>query len=377
MSSLPIASAPTALTPAWLTDALRAGGTVDPSVVVESVDANPVGTGQMCDSLRLRLTYSRGPASRGPAARGSATDGAEGPASIVAKLPAGDPTSRATAKSLRNYELEVRFYQQLAADLPVRTPRCLYADIDVEEADFILLLEDLAPARQGDQLAGCTPDQAAVAVAELPKLHAPRWGDPSLASIEWLHRDPATSQAFMAQLLPALHEGFRERYADRLDVEVADACDALFARLGAHLAGRQAPATIVHGDFRLDNLLFGDPDGGVPVAVVDWQTVATGSALGDVAYFLGAGLLPEDRRAHEEALVRDYLGRLHAAGVQGYGWDACWEDYRRGTWGGLIMAVAASMLVERTDRGDEMFLTMARRHARHALDLDAAALLGT
>jgi hypothetical protein len=41
------------------------------------------------------------------------------------------------------------------------------------------------------------------------------------------------------------------------------------------------------------------------------------------------------------------------------------------------MAVAASMLVERTARGDEMFLTMARRHARHALDLDAAALLGT
>ena len=361
MTSLPIASTPEALSPAWLTDALRAGGALASDAAVTAVDATAVGTGQMCDSLRLRLTYD--------AATGA-------PASVVAKLPAADPTSRATAKSLRNYELEVRFYQQLASDLPIRTPHCLYADIDVDEADFILLLEDMAPARQGDQLAGCTPDEAAVAIAELPKLHAPRWGDPSLAGIEWLHRDPETSQAFMAQLLPILHDGFRARYANRLDDEVTRACDALFPNLGAHLAGRQGPPTIVHGDYRLDNLLFGGHDGGVPVAVVDWQTVATGSAMNDVAYFLGAGLLSEDRRDHEEALVRDYLDRLRAAGVESYGWDACWEDYRRGTWSGLIMAVAASMLVERTDRGDEMFLTMARRHARHALDLDAAALLG-
>ena len=362
MSFPRVAATPEALTPGWLTQALRAGGVLDPSSEVAAVEATPIGTGQMCDSLRLQLAY------------GSMADG---PPTLVAKLPAADPTSRATATSLRSYELEVRFYQQLAADLPMRTPRCHYADIDVEAADFILLLEDLAPARQGDQLAGCTTEEAAVAVAELPKLHAPRWGDPSLGSIEWLHRDPAARQAFMAELLPVLHDGFRTRYADRIDDEVAQSCDALFGRLGEHLGTRRAPATIVHGDYRLDNLLFGGLDGGVPVAVVDWQTVGTGSAMDDVAYFLGAGLLPEDRRATEEALVHDYLDRLHEAGVEGYGWDACWEDYRRGTWGGLLMAVAASMLVERTDRGDEMFLTMARRHARHALDLDAASLLGT
>jgi ABC-type thiamine transport system substrate-binding protein len=83
----------------------------------------------------------------------------------------------------------------------------------------------------------------------------------------------------------------------------------------------------------------------------------------------------EDRRAHEGALVRDYHRRLRSAGVAGYGWDECWLAYRRGTWAGLVMAVAASMLVERTARGDEMFLTMAHRHARHVLDLEAAALL--
>jgi hypothetical protein len=33
------------------------------------------------------------------------------------------------------------------------------------------------------------------------------------------------------------------------------------------------------------------------------------------------------------------------------------------------------MLVERTERGDEMFMVMAHRHARHVLDLDAVQLL--
>jgi hypothetical protein len=357
-----IASDPVDLTPAWLTEVLRAGGELGAGTAVASVALAPVGTGQVSDSLRLRLTY----------------DGPErGPESIVAKLPAADPTSRATGLAMRNYECEVRFYQELAGDLPVRTPRCLHADIDVATGDFVLLLEDLAPAEQGDQLAGCDVERAALAIAELPKLHAPRWGDPALAGIEWLHRDPEAGRIALLELLPTLHAGFRERYADALDPDAATALDALFPRLGAYLAARPGePATVVHGDYRLDNLLFGGHGGGVPVAVVDWQTVGHGAALHDVAYFLGAGLQVEDRRAHEEALVRDYHARLLAAGVEGFGWDDCWLGYRRGTWSGLVMAVAASMLVEQTARGDEMFLTMASRHSRHALDLEAADLLG-
>jgi hypothetical protein len=104
---------------------------------------------------------------------------------------------------------------------------------------------------------------------------------------------------------------------------------------------------------------------------VDWQTCTHGPALQDVAYFIGASLSLDERRAAEETLVRDYHDGLLTAGVRGYDWDDCWHDYRRCAWAGLVMAIAASNLVERTDRGDRMFLTMATRHARHALDLDA------
>ncbi len=348
MSGPPIADHPDALTPEWLSSVL--GGEV------RGVDATPVGTGQMCDSVRLRL---------------DTVDPAL-PTTVVAKLPAADPTSRATALNLHSYETEVRFYQELAPELPVRTPRVFHADIDVATASFVLLLEDLAPAVQGDQLAGCPPEVAVVAVDELVKLHAPRWGDPTLARLEWLAKDPEAGRLFLSAMLPMFWAGFQERYADRLGPDVHEVGGALFAALDRYLADTGAPTTVVHGDYRLDNLLFGDH---LPVAVVDWQTCSVGPATSDVAYFIGAGLLPDVRREVEADLVRRYHDGLVAAGVEGFGWEACWDGHRRGAFGGLVMAIAASMLVERTDRGDDMFMVMAHRHARHALDLDAPAAL--
>jgi hypothetical protein len=364
VTDLPIADSPGQLTPAWLAAAL--------GLPVADVAQQAVGTGQMSDSIRLELTFD------GPVPEGA-------PASVIAKLPAADPTSRATGLSLRSYEIEVRFYQELAPTLPIRTPRAHHAAIDVETGSFVLLLEDLRPARQGDQLAGCGLAEAEVAVDELVKLHAPRWDDAGLDDIEWLHRDPEASRAGMVVLLPMLWAGFRERYADRLGPEVHEAGDPLFAGLEGYMGDTSQPLTVVHGDYRLDNLLFGTGEGGgpptagaptpTPIAVVDWQTCAHGAGLTDLAYFVGAGLLPELRRSVEDDLVRRYHAALLASGVSGYAFERCWEGYRRGTFAGLIMAIAASMLVEQTARGDDMFMAMAHRHAQHALDLDAPSLL--
>lgn len=366
-----IPASPGELDPAWLTEVLGGAGVLGGAHVV-AVDRTPIGTGQMCDTFRLALAYDR------------PTDA---PASVVAKVPAADEASRQAAMALRCYEIEVRFYQELAGTLPVRTPCAYHAEIEAGSPRFVLVVEDLAAGRVGDQLAGCTPDEAAMAVDELVRLHAPRWGDPSLAELEWLHRDPEGSRQFFLGLLPQLWDGFRDRYQERVTPDVQRAGEALFGRLEAYLGADTGPSTVTHGDYRLDNLLFdGHPggalDGGADgrasgrVAVLDWQTAGHGPALADVAYFVGAGLLPEERRAHEHDLVRRYHRGLVAAGVPDYPWERCWSAYRRGSWSGLVMAVAASMLVERTERGDEMFLAMAERHARHALDLDAAAVIG-
>jgi aminoglycoside/choline kinase family phosphotransferase len=352
---LTIADKPEALTPAWLTAALTASGTLT-GARVAAAEVAPLGTGQMCDSVRIHLAYDSPDA---------------GPPTLVAKLPAADEGSRATAIMFRSYEKEVRFYQQLASRLPIRTPRLHYADLDAPTGSFVLLLEDLAPAQPGDQLRGCDAEVAAAAVAELVKLHAPLWDDPSLVQLDWLHGDPEGRAALLKDVLPMLWAGFQERYADRLEPHVKQAGDVFFAHTDARAPGDRAH-TVTHTDYRLDNLLI-DPDG--TVTVVDWQTCGTGVGPSDVAYFLGAGLAPEVRREIEERLVRSYHDGLLAAGVTGYDWADCWLDYRRGTWSGLSMAVLASMSVKRTDRGDDMFLTMADRHARHALDLHGADVL--
>lgn len=349
-----IADTPGALTPAWLTAALTWSGSLHDASVVEAT-TSPLGTGQMSDSVRVTLTYDQ------------PTDA---PATLVAKLPSTDAGTRTSALSLRNYEKEVRFYRSLAPTLDVRVPRLHYADLAATPDRFVLLLEDLAPAEQGDQLAGCDVRIAEVAVAELVGLHAPRWADASLDGFDWLDDTPRSEGA--GPLLALLWSGFCDRYADRLTSEVVTAGTQLFEHIDGLLTPR-GPRTLVHGDYRLDNLLI-DPSGD-PVTVVDWQTTALGSAAYDAAYFIGAGLAADDRRAHEERLVRDYHARLVDAGVTAYSWDDCWDAYRRGTFTGLLMAVGASMIVERTERGDDMFLTMAGRHAQQILDLDAVTAL--
>ena len=70
-----------------------------------------------------------------------------------------------------------------------------------------------------------------------------------------------------------------------------------------------------------------------------------------------------------------YHDALRARAVDGFSWERCWRDYRRYAFSGFLMAVAASMMVVQTDRGDEMFLTMARRHGEQILDLEAEEFL--
>ena len=358
-TGLPIADTPGALTPEWLTAVLRAQGSIENSSVV-GVDTRPLGTGQMCDSYRVGLTYDTGTG---------------GPRSLIAKLPAADETSRATAKAMRNYEKEVRFYQVIKPTLAARIPTMYYADIDPETASFALLLEDLSPATQGDQLQGCTPEIAETAVMQLVPLHTARWNDPTLLQLDWLVGDPEEGRARMREILPLFWAGFQDRYRNLIAPHVREAGDTLLSHADAYLAPRDGPTTITHNDYRLDNLLFTPGPNSDVAGIVDWQTCSVGPGPRDVAYFIGAGLLPDDRRKHEVRLVRSYHDGLVHAGVAAYSWDRCWHDYRAGTWGGLVMAMAASMLVERTERGDEMFLCMADRHALHALDLHAADTL--
>ena len=84
--------------------------------------------------------------------------------------------------------------------------------------------------------------------------------------------------------------------------------------------------TLVHGDVRVDNVMFG-PDDQHPVVLIDWQAVMVSNPLQDLAYLLSQNLTVDDRRAHEDELVRYYFDQLVALGVTGYTLEQCWDDY--------------------------------------------------
>jgi hypothetical protein len=359
-SSPPIPAGPSELTPGWLTQVLRQAGAIEAGGVAE-VCVEPAGQGQVADCLRCRLHFDRPE----PAA----------PGSVIVKLPARDPTSRQSGVGYALYEREVRFYQQLAGVVGITTPRCLYAEFDAGSGMFGLVLDDLAPARETDQLSGISADDASTALGQLARLHAARWGNPRYFGLGWLHDLGQRFSSSYPEALPPLFDAFAERYGDQLDPDHLAIITAFRPHVGRFSTERPEPLTVLHGDYRTDNMLFDAAGGTIPLAVIDWQTMVTGPAMADVAFLLGASLDPAERRLHESRLVGEYHKALSARGVTGYSWDRCWTDYRRYAYQCVAFLVPSTMLVEQTARGDAMFLTMIQRGCTHVIDLESAALV--
>lgn len=301
-------------------------------------------------------------------------DGSGLPSSIIAKLPSPDPTSRATGISLRNYEREVKFYNEIAPTVDVHVAHCFHGEWHPDNGDFVLLMEDLSPSVQGNQITGCTAELARRSVLELAKLHGPRWGDPTLADIEFLERRDAESAARLQMIWTMFVPGFLGVYSKYLDAEGIALVERFGARIPDWIDGRTLPGTVTHGDYRLDNLMFGGEQGGHAIAVVDWQTPGHGPASGDVSYFMGAGPWPNVRKEIERDLIAEYLVELGTYGVE-VDEAEFWHQYSRDAFGGVIMAVVASQIVGTSDRSEAMFAAMATRHVRHALDLDSESLI--
>ncbi len=343
-------TSPEAMTPAWLADKLGA-----PAGTLRGFTSAKVGTGQMCDSFRLTLDWAE-------------STGA--PATIIAKCPSHDAASRHIAKLTGTYVKEVSWYRELADGSGVAAPHCHHADIADDEVDFILLLGDLAPARQGDQLAGLGLDALGPCLDAAAGLHALLWNDARLDALPWLTRD---NGEVIRTLFPQLYLGFRERYAERLEPDVLDLGAGIVERMDAYLTRQPAARTIVHGDLRIDNILFA-PDG-ARCWLVDWQTLGRGSGASDLAYLIGTSIAdPVERAAADRPAFDRWSAALRRRGIDPDP-AGLWDDYRIGALSGYFMAVFASMSVERTARGDEMFAVMAERPARQALALGSLDLL--
>jgi hypothetical protein len=355
---IPLVACAADVTPAWLEAVLAANGV---AARIARLDSKPVGTGQIGDCARFDITY----ASAGPGA----------PATLVGKFPSAKPESRATGIGLGNYNREVRFYQHLARTARIRTPRCWYAEIDEASGDFALIMEDLAPAVQGDQMRGCSIPETERVLVEAAKLHASHWNDAAIDDLPWIS-DTRDAPVIVTQaLVEPTWSGFVQRYEDLVSPRARVIGDRLSRNFDAYRTSYSGPKCLVHVDYRPDNMMFGDLDGPSPVAVVDWQSVSWGCGATDVAYFM-AGALPVDvRRAHERRLLQGYHEEMLRQGVADHSFDALLENYGRNSFHLFMVAFFASMIVARTERGDRMFFTMLNGAVAQIEDSGALDLL--
>lgn len=360
MTTISIPSTHDDITVEWLTEMLRASGA---DVTVQSFTRRAMGegVGMMATLELVDLVYSAG----------------VGPATIVVKLKAVNVANRAVALAFDIYRREVLFYRDIAERTSAGTPEVFFAQVDGSE-DFVLALEDLSGYRLGDQIDGCHRADAETAVVTLARLHAPFWNDVDHPEFEFIpYETPSThGQA----LCDGSHAGWDPMVAAFGDVVPEFMLDVKDRFLAAVPALQEwlvtAPSTIAHGDFRMDNLFFGQHPDHQEMMVIDWQGCLRSKGVRDVAYLLSQSMPTEARRTDERDLVELWRQTLVDNGVTGYTSDQAWEDYRRAVlalW--ILVVVIAGTLDSSNERGRAWMTEMIRRSAATIDDLDLLNLL--
>lgn len=308
---------PDELTAPWLTDILRASGAVSRAGVVgfdiEPMSAEKGITGNL---VRLHPTYD--------------LPETEAPASLVAKFSGLDAQLREVIHSMGFYEREVRFYRELAAGTPIGTPTCYFADIDMTEGRSLILLEDLAPGRNGSWVAGSSIQELQLAVTEIAKVHAAWWRSPILNEKTWLRMTGMMSAAQVQPIFDQTWPSFLEKLFVPPSRQVHQVGELLHRHLEAVNAQllETPPRTLIHHDFDADNLFFIDAADALGLSVIDWQMTTGGRPAVDLAWLIGGQCEPQMRRDTEEPLLRLYHSVLLENGVQEYAFEQCWDDYR-------------------------------------------------
>jgi hypothetical protein len=353
--SMPIPRYPDDVTAEWLSAVL--GG--DTPVPLSGVDVVGIGTGQTGATYRVSVTY---------------TGASSLPDTFVIKLPAQDDTVR--DRVTMGYRSECAFYTGVVDYVKVPTPQCFYCEISDDAMDYALLLADQAPAAQGDQIAGCEERDARLAVTALAGLHGPSWCDPvwlDFPGVAFARPDEASANG-LGEVARMSAEITLDKLGDRMSAEDRETFTTAMDLVAPWLLAERDRFALLHGDYRLDNLLF-FPDGAA-VTVVDWQTLGVGLPARDLAYFTATSLKPDLRAAIEHDLVDEYHRALLGYGVTDYDRETCWRDYRLGTLQALLISALGFAFASATDRGDDMVLTMLARGCQAIRELGTIDLVG-
>ena len=323
------------ITEDWLTMALRESGVIEDEKIVSfthKVIGEEAGFNGKVAIFNLEYSDKRSSA----------------PSSMVLKIPTA-LKNRTLGQTMGLYEKEIRFYRDLEPSISIRTPRHYYSALDVaDDPDVVLerltglnklpmwliailsiivswvisftprryalLIEDLSGYRLGDQAAGCSEEDTKHVLTAMAKLHGQFWNSKELLDMSWIAPVAATSKIIQMMFLQnvgkfmAVNRGTLSERQVQLTQWLKANGEALTEKLG-----EESP-TLLHGDFRLDNICFDDAKG--EILLFDWQTMSSGPSGMDLAYFLSAALPVGTGEEKIDELLKYYHEALKSAGVE-------------------------------------------------------------
>jgi hypothetical protein len=217
---------------------------------------------------------------------------------------------------------EARFYMEVAPRLGVRRPGVHYAA--VEATASIIVMDDIV-ALGGTFMNPHFPFTQEIVretLSQLARLHATTWGLGPVADVAWLS-DHGLARFVGMHNAETLQKLLDDGRAQGFAPEISSG-----ENLAAALAAQQelGVTCLLHGDPHTGNVYLDAEGRG---SFFDWEVVQTGHWAQDVAYHLGTVLTIEDRRVHEEELLRFYLGQLATHGAPAPSFGEAWDLYRR------------------------------------------------
>jgi aminoglycoside phosphotransferase (APT) family kinase protein len=332
------------VTAPWLSDALGAQ--------VDAVRSEPIALDSGFSSLLYRLYLT----------------GAAVPDTLIAKLPARSE-ARGAMEMMGGYTREVTFYQRVAGSAPMGTPHVYAARMVQDSGDFVLVLEDLQGWDNADHLAGLSLDRVRCGITHLAGLHA--WSnDPANADVR--EAFPSMDTPMMRDLLPSAFGVGWQMYRENAAAPVSPAVARFGERFAEHApAALQAlteRATLVHGDFRADNMFFAEDQ----LKVVDFQFAAQAVGAADIGYLLSQGLPTAVRAGRDEELLREYLVALEERSVTDYSFDEAWRHYRFAVAYLMVMPVVALLgAASMPERARRLCMTLIDRAVATIDDINA------
>ena len=303
------------ITSEWLNSVLHKNGKLK-GVNIKSISLEPCGRGEglVGDIARIMVKYD-GNASRLPN-------------SMIAKWHPFKQFFYNWGVQIGFLENELRFYVEIAPISPIRVPKLIYSDFDLNSKRFALILEDCSKYTDIDIIKGMNYEQTKIAVTSLANFHSRWWNANDLYSFKWIPEYSKSLYYNIYKQFQPLWEFVKQKEEFKSDLpEYGLEIGEKYYKKMIQLAFENLPShfTIVHGDFWVPNFFIDLNNTKNPLIVFDWTHMNIGFGTFDLALLLGTSISVDVRRKYEKQLVKHYMEMLIGNGIELS--DLTFEDF--------------------------------------------------